>query len=75
MFCFPAAAKKSLHELLLPACGCRYKSFSDPSIKVRICFKKSSETAQVSHGYSTHLFMIGSTKRVLIFNMILSNPC
>lgn len=34
MFCFPLAAKKSLHELLLPSRGCRYKSFSDISIKV-----------------------------------------
>lgn len=75
MFCFSAAAKKSLYELLLPACGRRYKSFSDPSIKVRISFKKSSETAQVSHGYSTYSLMIGSTKRVLIFNINLSNPC
>lgn len=34
MLCLPAAAEKSVHELLFPARGGRYKSLADPGIQV-----------------------------------------
>ena len=34
MLCLPAAAEKSVHELLFPACGGRCKSLTDPGFQV-----------------------------------------
>ena len=34
MLCLPPATEKSVHELLFPARGGRYKSLEDPGIQV-----------------------------------------